>query len=114
VSGTVRGSQTRGHRGGRGGDGSYRGGYRGGSSSGGGRGGFGRSYGGHSEQRPPSNKKCHLCDKEDHKVHRCWKRFDRNYCEEKSTNAAVLHLMGLIPHMWILLQPTMLLVNLTN
>jgi hypothetical protein len=33
------------------------------------------------------NKQCQLCGKEGHIVHRCWKRFDRNFHgEEKSTN----------------------------
>jgi hypothetical protein len=89
MNATMHGGRTGGNRRDHGGDSGYRGGYRGGSSSGGGRGGFGRGYGGRGEQRSSSNKKCQLCDKEGHTVHRCWKRFDHNYRgEERFVNAA--------------------------
>jgi hypothetical protein len=87
MNATMCGGWTGGNHGGRGGECGYYSGYRGGSSLGGGRGGFGHDYGGRGEQRSPSNKKCQLCDKEGHTVHRCWKRFDHNYRGEKSANA---------------------------
>jgi hypothetical protein len=89
VNAATRGGRTGSNRGGHGGDGGNHGGFRGGRSNGEGRGGFGRGYGGRGEQRPPSNKHYQFCDKEGHIMHRCWKRFDRNFHgEEKSVNSA--------------------------